>query len=417
MAADEHRRIYKSDDATWVQIIDQIVQVLREYEPRQSFFAADQIEIEQDEDIELAKTGRYALSKATVRISKPLSQGQAATFEVVLSRSALGAGPDGASTIYDSVALNLNPRGSSWMELSSEIVLINEILARYGNPAIALGTAEAEEKETLRQLISGFGLSQQQMLANLNDQLTGLADRRKDLEDLFAKKEDERLQAHKEALDELDKQRRQMLRESHRSERRRLLNDTIAADAAELRRTITPTHVRGARWAVFAAAVLTSIVAGAFAVESMLAIGRNTFTGPQLWYLLLRSVISSVVTIGGLVYAANWLRSFYEEEVSAARDIDRFNYDMIRASWAIETYLEVKKEHNADMPPEWIQGVTKGLFETSSRTSTMDDSTRALRALMGFTASGSFGPNGAQIDINGKGARRLAKADGAGDAE
>ncbi|RMC30082.1 hypothetical protein [Paracoccus siganidrum] len=56
----------------------------------------------------------------------------------------------------------------------------------------------------------------------------------------------------------------------------------------------------------------------------------------------------------------------------------------------------------------WLQLCQKIAAESTGK---LDEGTRAMQALMGLTASGSFGPNGAQIDINGKGARRLAKAE------
>ena len=98
-------------------------------------------------------------------------------------------------------------------------------------------------------------------------------------------------------------------------------------------------------------------------------------------------------------------------EISHQREIDQFKHDLVRASWVIETILEVEREYQGTVPDEWIQGVTKGLFEHQPKSlSNLDDGAQALRALMGVTASASFGPDGPKFDINRKGAKKLANA-------
>lgn len=127
------------------------------------------------------------------------------------------------------------------------------------------------------------------------------------------------------------------------------------------------------------------------------------------WFLIIRAVLSSLVAIGSLAYATSWLRSFYEAEVIHARQIDRFNFDLVRASWIMETVLDLN-ENNAEVPEEWMEGVTQGLFEGSNNRETLSEGTRALGALMGIAGSASVGADGAKFDFGKKGTKKLAEA-------
>lgn len=415
MATENYSYIYKSDDKTWIEIADRVADVLSHHEVKTTFYAANEIAVPRDELEESELQGSYTLSKITIRIEKESTNTQRSYFYFRISRTVFSKDREEPSSIYDGITYVFEPRATVFQFLSAELLSINRIVSDYGNLKGTPPKGFPEQEDTLRQLMVGFGASHEKMLTSLQDQISELAQRRLSMEDDFRRKEDERSEAHRQALEELDKERQKLLLQSHRSERRRLLHETISREATNLRKSITPKSARLARWAIFFAALLLALLSAMFAIESMYAIGSSVQSGPGVWYLLLRSALSTFVAIGSLVYAASWLRSFYSDEIIAVREIDRFNYDMIRASWAIETFLEVKKEHEVDIPDEWIQSVTRGLFDGAASKGDLDEGTRALRALMGFTASGSFGPNGAQVDINRKDARKLAKANGDGD--
>lgn len=190
------------------------------------------------------------------------------------------------------------------------------------------------------------------------------------------------------------------------------------------------------RWAVFFTAILISLFASYLAYTSITALTLTEenaatisnaiqsrasddeleliidgFTGPGILWLIVRSIGSSIVALASLAYAASWLRQFYHSETESAREIDRFNYDLNRASWIIETILEVQYEKKGDVPEAWIQGVTRGLFDGPDDRKAVNDSVQALQALLGFAASASFGPEGPKFEINRRNARRLARED------
>ncbi len=171
------------------------------------------------------------------------------------------------------------------------------------------------------------------------------------------------------------------------------------------------------RWGVFAASLAVSGVAGWLSFQSFAALSADSTHTAIDWILLSRGIIGSVVAVGAAVYAAGWLKSFFEADAKAARDLQRFNYDLSRASWIIETVLEVQYEKKGEVPREWIEGVTHGLFDRAQPGGAPDEGAQALGALLGFAGSASFGPEGARIDVGRSGARRLSKAIKAPDSE
>lgn len=82
---------------------------------------------------------------------------------------------------------------------------------------------------------------------------------------------------------------------------------------------------------------------------------------------------------------------------------------MARASWVVDAALEIRKEHNETFPPEWITGVTEGLFAAQKK-DTLEEGAQALAALVGLSASTSIGPNGTTVEIGKKGGKALLAA-------
>jgi hypothetical protein len=107
--------------------------------------------------------------------------------------------------------------------------------------------------------------------------------------------------------------------------------------------------------------------------------------------------------------AAAWLRYFYNRDVQAQEELRRFRNDMARASWVMDAALEIRKEHNETIPPEWIVGVTQGLFAARKK-ETLEEGAQALSALLGLSASATFGPSGTTVELNRKGGKAIAAA-------
>ena len=149
----------------------------------------------------------------------------------------------------------------------------------------------------------------------------------------------------------------------------------------------------------YAAAVQTSIE-----VPGELPLLQST----SIWVLLARGTVSSIVAVSFLLYAVTWLRKIYHDDVRVQRDLERYAYDLNRASWAIETIMEAGSKEGAEIPAAWINGVSKNLFESGSGHKE-SDAGDAITAVLRASARAKIGPGGAEFELNNRGTNKLAK--------
>ncbi|THK35661.1 hypothetical protein EHS39_23865 [Ensifer sp. MPMI2T] len=128
---------------------------------------------------------------------------------------------------------------------------------------------------------------------------------------------------------------------------------------------------------------------------------------PLAIFLLLRGTLSAFVSVGFLVYAISWLKAIYHDDVRARRELERYSIDLSRASWAVETIMEAKAHNEVAIPDALINGVTRHLFEQTGNGRNKGDEP-PLATLLRSSATAKFGPNGAEFEVNKKGANRLA---------
>lgn len=359
---------------------------------------------------------------------------------MIFRRSVKDSGNDTRpSTDYDEIDLSFGREAHNWTDLQQLVKEVNQLISALDLPHPE--RRPGEDETALRELIRGFGATHRQMLHTLNESIAANEKRRVELDAESAEKDLARSAAHETAVNDLAREREKLQLQSYKSERRRIMQDITDAEALKRRRDLAPRGSTRARWAVFLSAILLGVISFGLTYQSITEMNADSITmratveamsvagrseeemtrlrdalstainsqGNTNWFLIVKSVLSSIVGVAAFAYAAQWLRTFYDGEIAAARAVDQFNHDLVRASWVIETVLEVKQEHESDVPQEWIEGVTRGLFADSGARSSTDEGIQALKALLGFSASASFGPEGPQVELNRKGAKRLAQ--------
>ncbi|MBZ9862741.1 hypothetical protein [Mesorhizobium sp. CA12] len=127
-----------------------------------------------------------------------------------------------------------------------------------------------------------------------------------------------------------------------------------------------------------------------------------------LWMLALRGLVLSAVTVGFLAYLITFLRKSYESEVTTLRDLQRYGMDINRASWVIETAMEMTTKEGAQLPEIWVEGACAGLFQNGRGDDKEVGSLAALGAVMGLGPEVSIGPNGASLKLQPKAAKKAA---------
>ncbi|MDO5895834.1 hypothetical protein [Agrobacterium sp. Azo12] len=170
------------------------------------------------------------------------------------------------------------------------------------------------------------------------------------------------------------------------------------------------------------AVILASGAAGYFAYETFLEFisllsrePANPSISPAIpdrtyliWFLGVRGGILSATCIGFALYLINMVRKSHDEELEYQHQLRRYGMDINRASWVIETAMEMTTKEGAALPERWIEGACAGLFQVDDKKDAEVSSLAALGAVMGLGPEVTVGPNGASFKIPSKGAKKAA---------
>ena len=284
----------------------------------------------------------------------------------------------------------------------------------------------------------------QAQISSLSDQylemITGLDKRRSQLDEEHDKKLADLEVIRQEKLEELEEKQKendgfnklveldlekkeQTLDNRHHMHARRRLRENINEDVkARLSETIVPKSAHIMRWGVFLMAVCAAGFLGFIAYTSIVVfsglnvglienaedVATSSTVHISGWFLLLKAFLSSAGAIGAFSYAISWLQRLYLDDVRMVRELERYAYDINRASWAIETIMEMQNKGGVEPPKAWISAVCDNLFSDHPPHKEKDTST-PLEALLNSSANVELSPDGAKFELNGKGAKKLAK--------
>ncbi|TIR23998.1 MAG: hypothetical protein E5X34_13160 [Mesorhizobium sp.] len=269
------------------------------------------------------------------------------------------------------------------------------------------------------------GMTEQLAAARLKME-TEFAERRSALEADFqarqAKLEETSAGLHEEMLrreGSLLQRTKELDDRDHIHARRKLREDITKGIEARLASAIVPMRTSLVGWAVFSISLLVAGFLGWVSFESLVGYVSivqqasvkslnpvSDFTLQQGWFLLGRGVVTGGLAVAFLVYAISWLKSIYHADVRAQRELERYSIDLNRASWAVETIMEAKKD-GGSIPDILVAGVSRNLFDTGP---SKDSSLPAdgLGSLLRASAKAKITTNGAEFEVNNRGARKLA---------
>jgi hypothetical protein len=138
-------------------------------------------------------------------------------------------------------------------------------------------------------------------------------------------------------------------------------------------------------------------------------LGWTRLPSSLVYVSLIRLGVSTAGAAGFIVYLLGWLRRVHNEDVRAERDLERYRYDVDRASWAIETILEAQEKQSGIVPDRWIDGVTHALFVRTEEPPEDGGAVQIMSQILDVAARAKIGPNGTELEINRGGLRKLAK--------
>jgi hypothetical protein len=109
-------------------------------------------------------------------------------------------------------------------------------------------------------------------------------------------------------------------------------------------------------------------------------------------------------------YLLNFLRQVHGEDLRAERELERYRYHVDRASWVIETALEAQlrdgEQEPVEIPPDWVQGVTRSLFQRREIRDPESNALAAVGSLFNFAAEAEVGPGGTRLKFKRPGGCR-----------
>lgn len=147
--------------------------------------------------------------------------------------------------------------------------------------------------------------------------------------------------------------------------------------------------------------------------EVSVMIGRAQPLGPAFWAIVGRLALLTLGAVAAAAYLLNFLRQMHDDDLRAERDLERYLYDVDRASWVIETVLEAQRrdgeQEPVEIPVEWVQGVTRNLFTKSEAKDPEESSLAAVGSLFNFAAEAELGPGGTKLKFNRPGLRALRR--------
>ena len=166
------------------------------------------------------------------------------------------------------------------------------------------------------------------------------------------------------------------------------------------------------QWLIFGMTLIAGIAAGYFSFESYQDLLTVEYSAEDQWKTISISFRSAALTIAAVVfvfYAINWLKGIYIDHVRTDRGNESYGNDIDRASFVIETILEVGEKEKAVVPVTWIAGVCRNLFTEKGNDSYDTTSPNLATILLESISGAKFRSDGAEINLNRRDARKLAK--------
>ncbi|MCR9944196.1 hypothetical protein [Vibrio owensii] len=286
--------------------------------------------------------------------------------------------PQDKSGIFDEIILRQNNQGTLEPENSIEIVTtINRKLKAFDPKRSPSGSSNEqaefdaihisnlERLEALNenlvksthdyrlQLDSEFGAKSEKLALNA-DELKGR------LEAEFLAKE-QALQIEIEALE----QKRKALDDSSNTHARREIRRDILKEIKLRQTKFSLTDGTNKLRKPIAIAMIALIVI--FVVLSAVSVKEfyDALQGNELNKILITGIKQTIYTagaIGSVIFMIRWMNRWFELHSQSEFELKRFELDMERASWLVETSLEWKDAKGTAIPPELLDSLSNNLF-------------------------------------------------------
>lgn len=300
-----------------------------------------------------------------------------------------------------------------------QVIPIEEIL-EHAEPVEILNAQVQKLSELASNLIVGadkkrreLETKRDELFSEHQDQLAILEDKRIASEAKLAKE-----------YVELEKKRDELDDREH-SHVRRQLRESITTDLqTRISKPASPSRSRQFNALALLLTLGTALISGLLAYWLQLEISQfpatqkfsetgeivssQAATLSTLWPLYVKLFLSGATALAMVFYAITWLRKLGETETQYQQALERYMFDINRASWVIETVLDMSGKDLEEVPSAWLESVCQGLFDTKDGNSEDTSSLQALGALLNVTTEAEIGPDGPKFRLNKRAARKAA---------
>ena len=227
--------------------------------------------------------------------------------------------------------------------------------------------------------------------------------------DSYKSNENDKLQ---KKIEELNKREENLDDRQYMHSRRELRNQITKNFKDRVGKPVVSPRAWYIQWLIFGMTLIAGIIAGYFSFESYQDLLVVEYSPEDQWKtigLSFRLATLTIAAVGFIFYAINWLKGIYIDHVRTDRGYESFGNDIDRASFVIETILEVGEKEQAAVPDTWIAGVCRNLFTDKGNDSYDTASSNLATILLESISGAKFRSDGAEINIKGRGARKMAK--------
>lgn len=441
MSVDHYIQIPRARDSALVEFFTRVAELLgTDTITVQQFGAASGSPLNPSDDDEEYQL--YAKSDAYLIRSISVSQNK---FSVSLARDA-----DGQLLIFDKIRFHNRQHDNPPVSSPFGSDVLAELNRLVGSSFLSSVEATAQihtDAGTFRELMQSHQRMIEQMqrtVATVGEQVASarlrleqeFAERRAELEAEFGQRQAQ-TEATMEELrqsvitreEQLTQRSKELDDRDHIHARRQLREQITESIASRLRGAIVPRGTSMVGWSVLALTLIGSAFLAAVSyfslaeyaqiidaannaagqrVQTREAIATSVLPGSTAsWILLARGFLAGFGSIAFLVYAIGWLKSLYHDRLRAERELERYSIDLNRASWAVETIMESRSKE-AVIPDLLVAGIAHNLFDAAPDRRPSEHSGDLSAMLLRSSAKAKIGPNGAEFELNGRGAKKLA---------
>ena len=427
MAHERTFRIAKLSDKQFSQLIDAIAKEFVDFSGEANFSEHLKSPLPETEKTNNFRPKVFAIHRFTGRSSNH-------SFSLSFARGISGSDwghrtPSGyQDEIRISTVINNNankPKIEDFLKLTEIIhkhttTIDTSKVSHDPNLAVNLLTAEIQKLAELQTgLVEGADAKRRELDSLKSELDKNYDDRVADLKESFEKRQQE-LDQEKLALEKLRKE----LDDREHKHVRRELRTSISAEIDEEISTGSNlfSSLRSDFYGIYLA-ITAAVVLGYFTylTQSSLSetaieivrdengiITQKPSSEPTVWLLYFKLFISAGATFGLMFYVISWLRNLSQDVRQYRRQLLRNRFDINRASWTIETILEMSEKEQLEVQNVWLERVTENMFVENGQVKGEPSSLDALAALLNVTTEAEIGPDGPKFRMNRKGTKAAA---------